>query len=99
MARCKTTTCRQVTKVQSTRHRQVTKVQSMRHPEIAWMIERPSESHDIRKMAGRIPREVRSLLHTHDYHAEPLCMNKKTPLCSKDYKWEESQGSSLTVQE
>jgi hypothetical protein len=39
-------------------------------------------------MAGYLLRELRSLLATQDYHAEPLYNGKKTPLCSKGPKWE-----------
>jgi hypothetical protein len=77
MAHCKTTTCKQVTKVRSSRH-----------PDIDWMLERSSKSHNDGKTVGYFSRELRSLLHTPDYHAEPLYINKKTPLCSKGYKWE-----------
>jgi hypothetical protein len=77
MAHCKTTT-----------RKQVTRVQSKRHPKIDWMLERPSKSHDDGRMAGYFLRELRSLLHTLDYHAEPLYIGKKTPLRSKGYKWE-----------
>jgi hypothetical protein len=31
---------------------------------------------------------LRSLLNALDYHAKPLYISKKTPLCNKDYKWE-----------
>jgi hypothetical protein len=77
MARCKTT-----------QRKKVTRVQSRKHPEIDWMLERPSESHDDRRIAGYFPRELRSQLCTLDYHAEPLYVDKKTSLCSKGYKCE-----------
>jgi hypothetical protein len=53
------------------------------------MLERPSESHDDGRTAGYFLRELRSLLHTLDYHAEPLYIGNKTPLHRKGYKWEE----------
>jgi hypothetical protein len=77
MAHCKTTGCKQVMRVQP-----------RRHPEIDWKLETPLESHDDGRTAGYFLRELRSLLHTLDYHAEPLYINKKTPLHSKGYKWE-----------
>jgi hypothetical protein len=77
MARCKTTLCKQVTRVQP-----------RNYPEIDWMLERPSESHDDRKTAGYFLRELSLMLHTLDYHTEPLYIGKKTPLCSKGYNWE-----------
>jgi hypothetical protein len=52
------------------------------------MLERPSESHDDRRTAGYFLRELRSLLHNLDYHAEPLYNGRKTPLRGKGYKWE-----------
>jgi hypothetical protein len=52
------------------------------------MLERPSESHNDWKIAGYFMRELRSLLNTHNYHAEPLYIDKKIPLRSKGYKWE-----------
>jgi hypothetical protein len=52
------------------------------------MLERPSESHDDGKTAGYFPREMRSLLNTLDYHAEPLYIGKKTPPHNRGYKWE-----------
>jgi hypothetical protein len=61
MARCKTTV-----------RKQVTKVRSRRHPEIDWMLEGPSESHDNGRTVGYFLRELRSLLHTHDYHARGM---------------------------
>jgi hypothetical protein len=36
------------------------------------MLERPTESHDDERIAGYFSRELRSLLCTLDYHAEPL---------------------------
>jgi predicted trehalose synthase len=44
------------------------------------MLERPSESHDDRRTAGYFLRDLRALLRTLDYHAEPLYIGKKTPL-------------------
>jgi hypothetical protein len=52
------------------------------------MLERPSESHGDGRKVGYFPRELRSLLCTLDYHAEPFYIGKKTPLCNKGYKWE-----------
>jgi hypothetical protein len=52
------------------------------------MLERSSKSHNDGKTVGYFSRELRSLLHTLNYHVEPLDINKKTPLCSKGYKWE-----------
>jgi hypothetical protein len=43
------------------------------------MLERPSESHDDRRTTGYFLRDLRALLHTLDYHAEPLYIGKKTP--------------------
>jgi hypothetical protein len=63
-------------------------VQSRRHPEIDWILERPSKSHDYGRMTAYFSRELRSLLHTLDYHAEPLYIGKKTPLRYKGQKWE-----------
>jgi hypothetical protein len=77
MDRCKTTP-----------RKQVTRVQPRKYPEIAWMLERPSESHDDGKTVGYFPRELRLMLRTLDYHAKPLYIGKKTPLRSKGYKWE-----------
>jgi hypothetical protein len=77
MARCKTTP-----------RKQVMRIQYRKYPEIDWMLERPSESHDVRKTASYFPRELRLLLRTLEYHAEPLYVGKKTPLRSKGYKWE-----------
>jgi hypothetical protein len=77
MARCRTTP-----------RKQVMRVQTRRHPKIDWLLERPSESHDDGRKAGYLSRELRSLLRTLDYHAEPLYVGKKTPLCNKGYKWE-----------
>jgi hypothetical protein len=51
-------------------------------------LERPSESHDNGRTAGYFLRKLRSLRHTLEYHTEPLYVSKKTPLCSKGYKWE-----------
>jgi hypothetical protein len=53
------------------------------------MLESPSESHDGGRTAGYFLRELRSLLSTLDYRAEPLYIGNKTPLRSKGYKWEE----------
>jgi hypothetical protein len=75
MARYKTTTCKQVMTIQS-----------RWYPEIDWMLERPSESHDDERNGWLLPE--RSLLHTLDDHAEPLYIDKKTPLCSKGHEWE-----------
>jgi hypothetical protein len=72
----------------STTRKQVMRVQSRRDPEIDWMLERTSESHDDGRMAGYFPRELRSLLHTLDYHVEPLYISKKIPLHRKGQKWE-----------
>jgi hypothetical protein len=36
----------QMTRCKTTPHKQVTRVQTRKHPEIDWMLERPSESHD-----------------------------------------------------
>jgi hypothetical protein len=77
MAHCKTTP-----------HKQVMRVQPRKYPKVDWKLERPSKSHDDGKIAGYIPRELRSLLCTLDYHPEPLYVGKKTPLRSKGYKWE-----------
>jgi hypothetical protein len=52
------------------------------------MLDRPSKSHNEGRTAGYFPRELRSLLHTLDYHAEYLYVSKKTPLRSRGYKWE-----------
>jgi hypothetical protein len=77
MAHCKTT-----------QHKKVMRVQPRKHYEIDWMLERSSESHDNRRTADYFLRELRSLLRTLDYHAEPLYVGKKTPLRSKGYRWE-----------
>jgi hypothetical protein len=77
MAHCKTTLLKQVTRVHT-----------RKHPEIDWMLERPSESHDDGWTTGYFLRELRSLLRMLDYHTEPLYIGKKTPLHSKGYKWE-----------
>jgi hypothetical protein len=68
--------------------KEVMRVQSKRHPKVEWMLERPSESHGDGRTVGYFPRELRSLLYTLDYHAEPLYVGKKTPLHNKGYKWE-----------
>jgi hypothetical protein len=67
--------------------KQVMRVQTRRHPEIDWMLERASESHDDGKKAGYFSRDLRSLLHTLHYHVEPLYVGRKTPLRRKGYKW------------
>jgi hypothetical protein len=77
MAQCKTTP-----------HKQVMRVQPRKYPEIDWMLERPSESHNDGMIASYFPRELRSMLHIVDYHTEPLYVVKKTPLRKKGYKWE-----------
>jgi hypothetical protein len=77
MARCKTTP-----------RKQVMRVQPSKYPEIDWMLERPSESHDDGKTASYFLRELRSMLRTLDYHPEPLDVSKKTPLHNKGYRWE-----------
>jgi hypothetical protein len=69
----------------TTTRKQVTRVQSRRHPEIDWMLERPSESHNDGRMAGYFLREMRSLLRKLDYHAQALYIGKKIVLC---HKWE-----------
>jgi hypothetical protein len=50
------------------------------------MLHRPLESNDDGRMAGYFLRELRPLIHTLDYHAEPLYIGRKTPLCGKSYK-------------
>jgi hypothetical protein len=52
------------------------------------MLERPLESHDNGRIAGYFLRELRSLVRTLDYHAEPLYVGKKTPMRSKGYNWD-----------
>jgi hypothetical protein len=69
-------------------HKQVTKVRSLKHHDIDQMLERPSKSHNNGNIASYFPRELRSLLNALDYHAEPLYIGKKTPLCNRGYKWE-----------
>jgi hypothetical protein len=77
MAHCKTTP-----------RKQVMRVLSRKYPEIDWMLERPSESHDNKRTAGYFLRGLRSLLRTLEYHTKPVYIGKKTPLRSKGYKWE-----------
>jgi hypothetical protein len=52
------------------------------------MLEMPSVSHDDGRTPSYFPRELRSLLHTLDYHAEPLYIGRMIPLCGQGYKWE-----------
>jgi hypothetical protein len=52
------------------------------------MLERLSKSHDDRSTTVYFLKELRPLLHTLDYHTEPLYVGKKTPLRSNGYKWE-----------
>jgi hypothetical protein len=69
--------------------KQVTWVQPRKYPEVDWMLERPSESHDDGRTAGYFLRESRSQLRTLDNRAKPPYIGNKTPLCSKGYRWEE----------
>jgi hypothetical protein len=70
MAHCKTT-----------QHKKVMRVQPRKHYEIDWMLERSSESHDNRRTADYFLRELRSLLRTLDYHAEPSTLARR-PRCA-----------------
>jgi hypothetical protein len=81
----------------TTARKQVTKVRSRRHLEIDWILESTSESHDDGRMIGYFLRELRSLLCTLDYHAEPLYIGRKTPLRGKGYKWEVHVPCSLSA--
>jgi hypothetical protein len=76
MTHCKTTA------------RKLVMVQSPQHPELNWLLERPSDSHNDEKIAGYFLKKLRSMLNALYCHDEPLYFDKKTSLRNRGYMWE-----------